>query len=164
MGAAGGYIFVVSASDSWYYDVMDDTAQNANQDDTQIQPQAAPPQPVGSIAKEHGPVGTTEFIKPSGAEVAPSIPPEAVEHGVEVVPSTEAPPLTVEHKEAGIHPAKESVPVSVQPQQTIQLPMTEEEALKIIKTTGVSDSRHWLAVLIEKVYKQLRFLHRKLVD
>lgn len=145
---------------------MDDAAQNPHLGG--VPAQAGPPsevsnQQVGSVTKEHGPVGTAEFIKPSGAEVAPVIPPELSEHGVEAVPSTEAPPLTVEHKEAGIHHAKESVPVSSQPQQTIKLPMTEEEALKVIKTTNVSDSKHWLALLIEKVYEHLRFMHQKLI-
>lgn len=135
---------------------MDDTAQNSTQT-----PQVVP-QPVGSLAKEHGPIGTTEFIKPTGAEAELVIPPEVAEHGIETVPNTEAPPLTVEHKEAGIHHAKESVPVSSQPQQTIKLPITEEEALRIMKTTGVSESKHWMAVLIEKVYDQLRFMHQKI--
>lgn len=149
--------------------IMDDTAQSSLQNSTQgddgatqaPQPQVVP-QPVGSVAKEHGPLGTSEFIAPSGAEIEPVIPEEVAEHGVEAVASTEAPPLTATHKEAGIQHAKESVPVSSQPQGTIQLPMTEEDALHTIKTTKIFDSKHWLAVLIEKVYQKLRFMHQTL--
>lgn len=145
--------------------------QNTNQDDNQVQqpPQVAPSHPVGSISKEFGPIGASvevkpeEYIKPSGAEVEPIIPDEVKEH-IEVVSDREKPQLTPSHKAVGIHPAKESVSVAVHPQQTIVLPMTEEEALHTIKTTGVTDSKHWLAILIEKAYEQMRNVHRKITN
>ncbi|QQG40795.1 MAG: hypothetical protein HYV37_00525 [Candidatus Levyibacteriota bacterium] len=154
---------------------MDDTVQNSVQsskfkvqsqtqgDDsatTQVQSQVVP-QPVGSVAKEHGPI--EEYIKSSGAELELIIPEELKNH-VEVVSDREKPQLTHHHKAVGIHPAKESVSVAVQPQQVIQLPMTEEEALQAIKTTSISDSKHWMAVLIEKVYEHIRNMHRRITN
>lgn len=134
--------------------------QNANLVPVQQQQQQPTAQTVGSVAKEHGPVGVSEFIKPSGPEIAPVIPPEVAEHGVEAVTTPERPQLTEHHKTIGMEHAKESVPAPIQPASTshIQLPMTEEEALQTIKTTGVNDSKHWLAILIEKVYKKLQKL------
>lgn len=151
---------------------MDDTAQN--QDDVQVQqqPQQSPPQSVGSVAKEFGPIGTSveskpqEYIQPSGAEIQPEVPVELQEYGVEVVSNQEKPNLTEHHENIGIRHAKESVPAPTQVTTSshIQLPMTEEEALKTIKTTGTSDSKHWLAVLVEKVYEKMRLVHGKIIN
>lgn len=153
---------------------MDDTAQitqnsqlktqNLNQDDVQSQAQVTP-QPVGSVAKELGPIGSSVevkpevYIQPSGAETQPEVAVELKEYGVEAVTNQEKPQLTEHHKNIGLRPAKESVPAPTQVTSSshVQLPMTEEEALKKIKSTSTKDSKHWLAVLVEKVYKQLRF-------
>lgn len=99
-------------------------------------------------------VNTEELIVPSEPE--PIIQEELAEHGVEATKDHEKPHVTAEHRKVGIEPAKESTPVLTQPTGTVQLPMTEEEALKTIKTTSTKDSKHWLARLIEKVYRQLR--------
>lgn len=135
---------------------MDDTNQNTQQ--TNIQPQAQDQPvvtPVSTPQKEQQPVVSpvSEFVKPSEAE--PTIHPELAEVGVEKV--KEVPDLTLEDKKAGLSAAKESVPVSTAPSGLVQLPMTEEEARRTIKTTSVSDSRHWLAFLIEKVSKLLKY-------
>lgn len=122
---------------------MDDKNQ------TQDQPVATP---VSAPQKEQQPA-VSEFLKPSEAE--PVIQPELSEAGVEKV--KEVPDLTLEDKKAGLEPAKESVPVSTTPSGLVQLPMTEEEAVRTIKTTSVSDSRHWLAVLVEKVFQLLKY-------
>ena len=123
------------------------------------------PTPVSLPQKEQAPIISdtskdqgAELIKPSEPE--PNIPQEVKDVGVEAVKET--PQLTEEHKVAGIEHAKESTPVSTQPLAKVKLPMSEEEALKIIKTTKNSDSKHWLAVLIEKIYKQLRVMRGKL--
>lgn len=156
---------------------MDDTAQNKVQSSTQgddaatqvspqQQQQQPPPQPVGSVAKEHGPVSTKveSFIEPSGAETQPEVSVELQEHGVEAIADQERPQLTESHKQVGIEHAKESVPAPTQVTNSshVQLPMTEEEALQTIKSTGTSDSKHWLALLVEKVYMKLRLVHEKL--
>lgn len=152
--------------------------QNSNQDDIQVQQQSQQPpaQPVGSVAKEFGPLRQAqgepvegkpeEYIQPSGAETQPEVPVELQEHGVEVVPDQEKPNLTEHHANIGIRHAKESVPAPTQVTSSshIQFPMTEEEALQIIKTTGTSDSKHWLAMLVEKVYEKMRFVHGKIID
>lgn len=111
--------------------------------------------PVSVPQKEQQPVSSevSEFVKPSEAE--PVIHPELSEVGVEKV--KEVPDLTLEDKKAGLEPAKESVPVSTAPSGLVQLLMTEEEAERTIKTTSVSDSRHWLAVLVEKVFQLLKY-------
>lgn len=125
---------------------MDDKNQ------TQDQPVATP---LSAPQKEQQPVAseTSEFIKPSEAE--PIIHPELAEAGVEKV--KEVPDLTLEDKKAGLSAAKESVPVSTAPSGLVQLPMTEEEARQTIKKTSISDSRHWLAVLVEKVFQLLKY-------
>lgn len=141
---------------------MDDTNQNAQLVDTQPQApgggsvvQQPVVTPVSVPQKEQQPVASevSEFVKPSEAE--PVIHPELAEVGVKEV--TEVPELTLEDKKAGIEPAKESVPVSAAPSGLVQLPMTEEEALRTIKTTKPSDSRHWWAVLVEKVFQVLKY-------
>lgn len=111
--------------------------------------------PVSVPQKEQQPVSPeiSEFVKPSEAE--PVIHPELAEAGVEKV--KEVPDLTLEDRKAGLSAAKESVPVSTTPSGLVQLPMTEEEAKRTIKTTSVSDSRHWLAVLVEKVFQLLKY-------
>ncbi len=160
---------------------MDDAAPNLVQSQAQAsQSQTTLPQPEAPISvpqKEAEPTyadtmgkspitqnievpnslpNQTEYIKPSGAETSPIIPPEVAEHGVEAVLDHEKPKITPEHKQVGIEPAKEAVPVVTQPQGTVQLPMSEEDALNTIKTTSASESKHWLAVLVEKAYKHLR--------
>ncbi|MFH1832893.1 MAG: hypothetical protein ABH816_01850 [Candidatus Levyibacteriota bacterium] len=102
-------------------------------------------QPIASEIQE-------EWVKPSQAE--PEIQPEVEEAGVEKV--SELPRITEEHKQVGIEHAKESTPVQTKPSGTIQLPMTEKEADSQIKSTKNTDSPHWLAVLIKKIFKRLK--------
>ena len=135
---------------------MDDTDQNVKPANTQPQAQVQQPAtPVGTPQKEQQPVPSevSEFVKPS--QVEPAIHPELAEVGVERV--SEIPELTLEDKKAGLSAAKESVPVPTTPQGLVQLPMTEEEARRTIKTTNASDSRHWLAVLVEKVRQLVNY-------
>lgn len=141
---------------------MDDANQNTQLADTQPQApgggsvvQQPAVTPVSVPQKEQQPVSSevSEFVKPSEAE--PVIHPELSEVGVEKV--KEVPDLTLEDKKAGLEPSSESVPVSTAPSGLVQLPMTEEEALRTIKTTKASDSRHWLAVLVEKVFQLLKY-------
>lgn len=135
---------------------MDDANQNVPQSNVapQIQDQSVAT-PVSAPQKEQQPVSSevSEFVKPSEAE--PVIHPELAEAGVEKI--KEVPDLTLEDKKAGLSAAKESVPVSTVPSGLVQLPMTEEEARRTIKTTKPSDSRHWWAVLVEKVYQFLKY-------
>lgn len=130
---------------------MDDTVQKIqNQQNTAP---SQPPTPVNSsIIKEHEPEIVTAPIQPSDKE--PLLDKEEMETGVETV--SESPQLSEDQKQAGISYAKEATPVSTTPSGNIVLPMTEEEALKTIKTTNTSSSKHWFAVLIEKIYQYFR--------
>ena len=155
---------------------MDDNSQQAsptvqNQAQVQpVQPQSAPAvsvppiaTPVSAPQKEIvesvlnqasvAPEAPTkeEWVKPS--QVEPEIHPEVSAAGVEKV--SELPKITQEHKLVGIEHAKESMPVHTTPKGTVQLPMTEKEADKKIKETSNTDSPHWLAVLIKKIFKKI---------
>ena len=125
----------------------DSVSQMTDQTNQQNQPvqdqKSAPfatPAPVSLPQKEQAPVisdaskdQAAELIKPSEEE--PKIPQEVKEAGVEAV--SEKPYLTEEHKALGIKHAKEGTPVSTQPSGIVKLPMSENEALKIIKTTKI---------------------------
>lgn len=138
---------------------MDDANQNQK---STVPPEqtAQQPIPVGSfVVKEHEPETVTVApIQPS--ETEPSLDREVAETGVETV--SESPQLSYDQKKAGVEYAKENVPVSTTPSGNIVLPMTEEEAIKIIKTTNTSDSKHWLAVLIERIFQKIRILHKSM--
>lgn len=115
--------------------------------------------PVGLSQKEQAPISAkvesevSEIIEESAKE--PSVPTEVREAGVEIVSDDLT--LTDEHKAIGMEHAGESTPVSTQPSGLTKI-MSEEEALKTIKTTSNADSKHWLAVLIEKIYKAIKSL------
>lgn len=150
---------------------MDDTAQDQVQSSVQNggQAQQAPSDQtgVGSIQKEQGPTvyqepdekieqqqGEEEYLKPSEIETLPK---EVQEAGVEVTTKHDVASFV---KPTGIEPAKESTPVITSPSGNIKLP-PEKEVLKILKTTSVKDSKHWMAFLIEKIYEQLRVITGK---
>ena len=130
------------------------------QDANQNQQNTAPPPVDVSVVKEHEPEKiSVEPIQPS--ETEPSLDKEVAETGVETV--SESPQLSPDQKKAGVEYAKENMPVSTTPSGNIVLPMTEEEAIKIIKTTNASSSKHWLAVLIERIFQQIRVLHKSMI-
>lgn len=86
--------------------------------------------------------------------------PEVAEIGVEAV--SEMPTLVQEHAEAGIELAKGAVIPQTQPSGVVQLPMTEEEALKIVKLhKKVADSIFWLATL---VLMHIKKIHSKITS
>lgn len=146
----------------------------ATQVQSQQQQPQQPPQPVGSVAKEFGPLRQAqgepvegkpeEYIQPSGAETQPEVPVELQEHGVEAIATPERPQLTEHHTNIGIRHAKESVPAPTQVTSSshIQFQMTEEEADQRFNTTKMDDSDHWLAALVKRMYKKLRFVHQVL--
>lgn len=149
---------------------MDDNlpTQSVKNDQTTSQIQGVPPiaqpaTPVSVPQKEVGPPVVADYIQPSGAEVKASLSPEVAQH-VEAVKNAERPELTEEDKKMGVTLAKETVPVHAAPTGMVKLPLTEEEARNIEKTTSMTDSRHWLAFLIDKVYRQLRAMHRKITS
>ena len=118
---------------------------------------AAPAVPIGLPQKEQAPIVEKGAVAPeviTPSEPEPKIDQEVKEAGVEKV--SDKLTLTDEHKALGIEHAKESTPVATKTLDTIKLPMSEEETLRTIKTTSKSDSKHWLAVLIEKIYKILK--------
>lgn len=121
-----------------------------------VQPQVPPIIPtesVGHIQKEAESVAAPEqFLTPSEQE--PVLHPELQEIGVEVV--KDVPELTLEDKKAGLGLAKESTPAITQPTGAVQLPLTEEEEKKMLQSTTVKDSPHWLATLIGIIRKKLQ--------
>lgn len=98
---------------------------------------------------------------PSNSEAAPLIIPTEQEPVIsqEVAPIieriSEEPKITEAHKQIGLELAKESVPVSTQPTGLVHIPWPAEEVQKIKRTTATNDSKHWLAILFERVLKQL---------
>lgn len=142
----------------------------ANQDQGQVQSQVAPitqapaPAPVSVPQKEQESVlvssggGTTEGIKPSEPELV--IHPELTRVGVEQV--SELPTLTAEQEEIGIRLAKEAVPVPQAPTGIVQLPMTEQEAKKVVRLhKKITESILWLARL---VLRQVQIMHQKVAS
>ena len=104
-----------------------------------------PIQPISSSGanKEIGHV--SEYIRPSGAELVPNIPPEVSVANVKVVQS-DKPELTSEHVQAGL---THSEPV---------VPTAPTGLVKISQTGDINNSDTWQKVLEEKVEKVLRLL------
>ncbi len=144
---------------------MDDQSQNQ----PLAAPVAPPPQvgpvqssPVSPPQKEQQPVVSLqpqeEFIKLS--ETEPVVHPELSEIGVEKV--SEAPNLSLGDQAAGLSLAKESTPVVTNQTSAVQLPMTEQEAKKVLKMhKKIADSIVWMATLIIKHFKKI---HQTLVS
>lgn len=111
--------------------------------------------PQGSLNKEKSPIGTnlSEFIKPAGPEISPNPSAEEEKSGVEV--KSDRPSLTSEHRELGMDHAGSNITVLTQPSGSIQLPMSDEEIEKLLRTGQDDDSRKGLAKLVDKVGKAL---------
>lgn len=137
---------------------MDDTAQNS-----QVQPQGIPPQPVGSVQKEAGPISSVEeasYVEPAGAERMLEISSELSEQGVEKSANQETPQLTEEHKRIGIQHAKESTPVITTPTGSVQVSMPQKEAEHIVKTDKKTNSGIlWIATII---LRHAKIVHQKM--
>ena len=118
-----------------------------------IQPISGPKEYVPS---SNQPIAA-EIVKPT--ETEPIISPEVKEAGAEVVPNSEHIDIKTELKEAGVEPIKTAAPVLVAPTGSIVLPMTEEEAIKTIKTAPPTFSARWLAT---EVTKHLLRVHKLL--
>lgn len=144
---------------------MNDAAQQAP--DPNVNPQVlqvsvgsgVPEVPAATPHKEAAPVATAEapieFVQPS--EVAPAISPEVAEAGVEAV--AETPVVTSYHKEIGIEPAKESVPVQTQPTGAVSLPKTQQEAELLLKKN--SDTNNSFTWLVTWLIRQFKLSHQK---
>ncbi len=141
---------------------VDTALPTQSQTDTAKQ-QPEPVAPVSIGNKEHGPIGQVrEYVSPHPAEASPELPPDVKEAGVEVVPSHEQPSIPEEARDAGVRPAKDAVPVSFEPQTTleptqpsVQLPtaMNYEEAKK--ESSGnPGNSKTWLAMLSKYVLEK----------
>lgn len=159
---------------SCYDCTMDDTAQTTSaisqnaDDQAQQSPVSVPPVPVPPVVVPHkeaepiaSPTSSTveEYIQPSHKE--PEIPPELVPH-MENSLDNQAVRLTDEHKDVGIEPAKESVPVATEPTGSVNLPISPQQAYKVTKTNkNVADSILWLATLI---LKHAKIMHQKIFN
>jgi hypothetical protein len=142
---------------------MDDNTKMMNQNtpqvvqDDQAQSQAVvqPVQPSvsgGMANKEIAPTPSTiSELKPSGPEVNHEINQELKDIGVEE--KKDSPDLTFEHKELGVDHAGPHIPVSSAISNKVQLPMSEEEIEKQLKTGQNDDSGKWLAGLVRKIMK-----------
>ncbi|MBP6882666.1 MAG: hypothetical protein KBC15_03905 [Candidatus Levybacteria bacterium] len=150
---------------------MDDAAQQTinTQVPSQVTPPVAPPtqqapvfhpQAVGG-PKESVPFSsrtveapTAEYIRPT--EVAPVIPQEVAEAGVEIAPDREQPQLDETHNAAGVtHSEPANIPHPTAPTGSVVLPYTFEQATQIEKTTSEDDSEHWLVLLSKYIMRKL---------
>lgn len=92
------------------------------------------------------------FMSPS--ETQPVLDEELKSAGVKH--HSEQPELTQEHVDIGVKPSLESNPVSMSDSGKIILPITEEEAEKVLLGKSSTDSSlKWLAVLIVKHFKRI---------
>lgn len=158
---------------------MDDVNQQSQQNQIQQAQQqtVAPPQQNVSVAQPIGtplptprpalkeqmpavPVMTEAAPLIAPSETEPEIVKELADIGVEKVSHT--PTITEDHKNAGLELAKESVPVTTAPSGMIQLPITEEEAVKTVKFhKKISDSIVWLAMII---LRQIKIAHQRVIN
>jgi hypothetical protein len=135
---------------------MDDTAQKQN--NNQFTPVSS------SLNKEVG-ATVSEIIKPSEEEVKV----EEELRNVGVVANTDKPKLDKIHEQIGVKASLESTPVESSPKGKVQLPMTEDEADKTLKSSQskfnlheniegeyTEDSLPFFAALIKKVFKEMR--------
>jgi len=107
-----------------------------------------PEQEPIAVNKESVPV----FIESSHPE--PELSPEVSQAGVTVV--AEQPEIKPEDRLVGIEPAKEAVPVQIEPTGLVTLPMTAQKAEELLKTDhNPADARVWAANMV------LYELHRK---
>ena len=123
----------------------DDATQQSSTDDTQSQQPVSVP--VGRTEGEPTPIKPdiikwVEASEPHEVELAP----ELVEAGVQA-PQEEKLDLDEEDKNAGVDYASPIIPVNVDPLiSRIKLPMTEEEAKKVMAHPNPSSSLYWLAM------------------
>ena len=97
--------------------------------------------------------GTAEYITPSAEVQQVEISKEVAEAGVEAV--VEQQPLPPAVQKIGVHLAKEATPVSTTPSGAVQLPVTLEEAQRIVKKKqNPVNSIVWLALLIVKQFRK----------
>lgn len=102
----------------------------------------------GHPEKEHG--GYLEEV-----EKAPDLSRELEKAGVETLGGEIR--LTKEARQVGVEEAAEATPVVTQTKLTVNLPLTEgqiEEARH--QKMSLQDSRSWLVILCERIYKILR--------
>ena len=86
----------------------------------------------------------SEYLKP--VEVAPVLPKELVEAGVEHSEQHREVTLPPVVKQAGVEPARESIPHHTMPSGAVQLPpLNRDQLLEQKKTGPVTDTVRWLA-------------------
>ena len=160
---------------------MDDTAQNKNQTDDNVSSQSQPqvpvpsqpqPQPqvtpVGTVNKEVEVAPVSDFVKPSETAVIKDK--EVAEAGI--VEAEKQIKLEEAHEKLGVTPSAESTPVKTEPTGMVQLPISEQDAKKIVSKgpgnfnlekffSGVffTDSIYGFAILM---LKHLKKIHKKL--
>lgn len=113
--------------------------------------QDQPTTPVSPPQKEQ------ELVTPIGGEYLerverqPEIPPEVAKVGVQPI---SGPALTDEDKKVGIAEAKEEVPVSIEPEGLVQLPLTEPQARSVLKIhKNIAEAIVWLANFVLRQFK-----------
>lgn len=119
---------------------------------------------VGLPQKEQEPLAVWEqskrdLIEQAPLEKGPEVDQELAEAGIEKV--HDKPHLTLEDKKAGIRLAKESVEVKTASSGLVNMPLTEEEAKRVLKVhKKISDSVVWLAA---EIVKQFKIMHKKMI-
>jgi len=132
---------------------MQDLPQSKPSDDQQL------PASISSIGGKEGEgisIATAEMpLKAVGQEI--QLPKEALSAGVVVTPQTVLlPPQIVQ---AGVKAVGPSVPVSVQPANGLQLPLTDEQIAKALHE-NIKTSIRWLA---EWCVRKIKMVHAKVV-
>lgn len=138
---------------------LNQNTKGQDQNQTQVIQAQSQAQSVGSVYKEHGPVGTSlsESMKPS--EPSPQVSEELKEIGVKA--NNHAIHLTPEHTEAGLQHAGASVPVSTTSSSMVNVPQTQKQVKVDIKKTRPTDSLRGLLLEILKNIQRMGFGEQK---
>lgn len=144
-------------------------------------PENQNPSPVSSVPSpvsvqggtKEAPKGISEFIKPS--EQAKALDKEVAEAGVQHV--VETPTLDEQHEQIGVRHSSADTPVRTEPTGVVSLPMSDDEAERVMKeyknkvTVDVGQhgeeqayiipSKLGLATLVHKINKVFAFFRRK---
>ena len=134
--------------------------QNAGQNNTGVQGAAGvPQQPISGPNKEAAPLSAQvgEYLKV--AEVAPALPKEVAEVGVEHVANQERPYLPPAVKQVGVMHAKETIDHHTTPIGMVQLPtmMTKEQAVSKRDQGSVNDAARWLVAYVLRQFDKIAY-------
>ncbi|OGH02851.1 MAG: hypothetical protein A2798_00245 [Candidatus Levybacteria bacterium RIFCSPHIGHO2_01_FULL_37_17] len=154
---------------------INSSQDNTADQNTQVQPQVQQSYPVSSTAKEvERPV--SDYIQQSvSSETAPSVEQELKDIGIKS--HTEQAELDEKHDQIGVKHAPSEIPLRADTGANVTLPMSDEEAQRIMKESqkqvnldvkehgdeGVytAPSKAFLATLVHKIYQFMNLFKPK---